>query len=180
MALSTSLILDRAAVFQAGRGVAVREWGQIVVEGESRFEIGDRSTIMQGSEIVVARGGRLSIGSGVYVGAYCNIRCSGEITIGDNVRLAQFVSLIDANYSFHRRDVPIAETDAERVAIGAGAWLGAQVVVLPGVEIGEGAVVGAGSVVTKSVPPFSIVGGNPARVLGSRGEQVAAGREGRA
>lgn len=170
VSLSTSLELDPGVVFQVGRRVTIRERGEILIEGNSKFEIGDGSTVMQGSEIAVTRGGQLSIGADVYIGAYSNIRCSGSIVIGDGVRLAQFVSVIDANYSFHRRDLPIAETTPERVTIGRGAWLGAQVVVLPGVEIGEGAVVGAGSVVTKNVPAFGIVGGNPARMLGQRGE----------
>jgi acetyltransferase-like isoleucine patch superfamily enzyme len=115
------------------------------------------------------RGARLSIGRSVYVGAYCNIRCSGEIAIGEDARLAQFVSIVDANYSFHERDLPITET--VHVRIGPGAWIAAQVVVLPGVDIGEGAVIGAGSVVTRSVPAFAIAPGNPAKVIGYRGQR---------
>lgn len=168
VALSTALLMERGAVFRADRGAVVRSYGSLLLQKNATLEIGARTAIMQGCEITVGSRGHLSIGPQVYIGAYCNIRCSGAITIGEQVRLGQFVSIIDANYSFNRRDVPIAETVPERVTIGAGAWLGAQVVVLPGVDVGEGAVVGAGSVVTKTVPAFAIVGGNPASIIGYR------------
>ena len=169
VALSTVVSMEKGSVLQAGARTVMRSYGSLFLQKGAKVEIGSRTAIMQGCEITVGPGAHLSIGAHVYIGAYCNIRCSGAITIGDHVRLAQFVSLIDANYSFQRRDVLIEETVPERVTIAKGAWLGAHVVVLPGVEVGEGAVVGAGSVVTKSIPPFAIVGGNPARVLGYRG-----------
>ena len=130
--------------------------------------MGDNTRVMQGCEITVVGGGRLSIGANIYAGAYCNIRCCGRIDIEDGVRLSQFVSLIDGNYDFRKKSVAICDLAAEWVKIGSGAWIGAQAVILPRVEIGEGAVVGAGSIVTKSVPPFAVVAGNPARILSYR------------
>ena len=67
-------------------------------------------------------------------------------------------------------DQPMDERD---VVIGADVWLGARVVVGAGVEIGEGSVVAAHSFVTRSIPPGSIAGGNPARIIGRRGDQKA-------
>lgn len=168
IAFGTALYLDPKASIQCGRSTVVRRHGTVLIERGGAMCLGARTAIMQGADIVVAARARLSVGSSVYIGAYCNIRCGFSIDIADGVRLAQFVSLIDSNYEFRRRDVAIAGAVPGRVTIGRGAWLGAQVVVLPDVTIGEGAVVGAGSVVTKDVPAFAIVGGNPARVLGVR------------
>jgi acetyltransferase-like isoleucine patch superfamily enzyme len=66
---------------------------------------------------------------------------------------------VKAKFSTHRRD------PAKRVVIGHDVWIGRSAIVLPGVAIGNGAVVGAGAVVTKSVPPYAIVAGNPARLI---------------
>ena len=168
IALSTSVALGRNAVLDLGPRSTIRSYGSIYLEEGARLELGTGSAIMQGAEIVVTKGATLRVGSETYIGAYCNLRCVGSIEIEDNVRLAQFVSVVDANYDFRRRSVPIGESIPESVKVRRGAWIGAQAIVLPGVEIGEGAVVGAGSVVTKGVAAFAIVAGNPARVLGYR------------
>jgi acetyltransferase-like isoleucine patch superfamily enzyme len=161
-------MVDENATCSFGRNSVVRENGSILVEGRSRWSVGDNVRIMQGCEIEVIRGGHLEIGSNVYAGAYCNIRCCGRVEIGDGVRLSQFVSLIDGNYDIRNKSAEIGDLTAESVKVGSGAWVGAQAVILPRVEVGEGAVVGAGSIVTKSVPAFAVVAGNPARILSYR------------
>lgn len=73
-----------------------------------------------------------------------------------------------ANHRFNDVNVPIyyqGHTESKNITIKRGAWLGANVILLSGVTIGENSVVGAGSVVTKDVPPRCIVGGNPARII---------------
>jgi acetyltransferase-like isoleucine patch superfamily enzyme len=165
---STTLLLERGASVRLGPGSMIGGHGSVYVERGGAIELGGHTSIMHGPEIVIGPDARLSIGSSVYVGAYCNLRCAARITIGDGVRLAQFVSLVDSNYEFKRRDTAIGGSVPGFIAIGAGAWLGAQVVVLPNVTIGEGAVVGAASVVTRDVAPYAIVVGNPARVVGVR------------
>ena len=72
------------------------------------------------------------------------------------------------NHAFSRTDVPMREQgmqDFKPVTIGNDVWIGARVTILPGVKIGNGCIIGAGSVVTKNLPDFAIGGGNPARVL---------------
>ena len=115
--------------------------------------------------------GRLVIGKRTQVGSGCNIRaCGGEVSIGENCIIAQHVSLIAANHEFRAgaiyRDLP---WDAKRhgVHIGTNVWLGAGVTVLPGCSIGDHAIIAAGSVVTKDVPPSEIWGNIPARKLRS-------------
>lgn len=81
------------------------------------------------------------------------------------------VMIISRSHGFDRTDVPMyrqVEADPKPVVIEDDVWIGARAILLPGVTIGEGTIVGAGSVVTKSVLPYSIVAGNPARIVRSR------------
>ena len=67
-----------------------------------------------------------------------------------------------------RTDIPMrgqGSTPARKVTVSSDVWIGARVIILPGVTIGQGAIIAAGAVVTKDVPPFSVVGGVPARVI---------------
>ena len=109
--------------------------------------------------------GRLTIGDCSFVNHECLIDTAGDVTIGRNVALANRVSLLTSS---HETDDPRARAGRRVLApilIRDGAWLGANVTVLGGVAIGEGAVVAAGSLVRADVPPHTLVGGVPARVL---------------
>ncbi|HEY70209.1 MAG TPA: acyltransferase [Anaerolineae bacterium] len=127
-----------------------------------------------------------SVGNGVYFAYGCNLSYP-EVSIGEDVRIGYGtnVGLVDigrdvrigANcnllsgshmHGIERTDIPIRlqEGKLERIEIGEDCWIGANVVIMA--DIGEGSVVGSGSVVTKPVPAWSIVGGNPARVIRSR------------
>lgn len=110
----------------------------------ARIRIGPRSVVNFGS-LLDGRRYSIQIGSDVSIGPEAAI-----LTLGHDPRSSTFAD----------RGGP--------VHIGNHAWIGYRAVVLPGVCIGEGAVVGAGSVVTRDVPPFQIVAGNPARVIGER------------
>lgn len=91
--------------------------------------------------------------------------------IGDNVMIAPGVVFLDRLHRFNRVDIPMAlqgETERLITEIGSDVWIGQNVIVMPGIRIGEGAIVGAGSVVTKDVAAWSIVVGVPARFLRSR------------
>lgn len=154
---------------RVGSGVRILGYGSIVVEQGATLELGDGCCIMQGADVIVTRDGTLALGRDVYIGSYCNLRCAGEIWIADRVRIAQGVSIVDANYHFRQRTAPSGSVVPAAVRVEAGAYIGAHALLLPDVTIGEGAIVEAGSVVTEDVPPFSIVAGNPAAILGYRG-----------
>ncbi len=110
------------------------------------------------------------LGDGVFVGRGCEFNLLVGAEIGPQAMLAAGCRLVDHDHGMVRGDVPIARQPArgERIHVGAGAWLGANVVVLKGGRIGEGAVVAAGAVVTRPVPAGEIWGGVPARRLGVR------------
>lgn len=110
---------------------------------------------------------KISIGNGVWINRGCEFYGSmlagnAHITIGDHCALGPRVRVLSATHDYHRLDLP---DRAASVTIGHHVWIGAGTTILPGVSIGDGAVVAAGSVVTRDVAPFSIVAGNPARFL---------------
>jgi acetyltransferase-like isoleucine patch superfamily enzyme len=112
---------------------------------------------------------------GPNIGHRCLMYGHAGIRIGRDVLLANDVQIICGNHTFSRRDVPIRAQPPEGkpIIIEDDVWLGASAIVLGGVTVGQGSVVGAGSVVTHSLPPYSIARGVPAQVVGVRGEEQA-------
>jgi acetyltransferase-like isoleucine patch superfamily enzyme len=100
---------------------------------------------------------------------------NARLVIGDDVLLGPNVTIVTSNYGLDDRERPISEQTWREsdVVIGRRSWLAANVVVLPGVTIGEGAVIAAGAVVTSSIPAFAIAGGVPAKVIKLRAETSA-------
>lgn len=89
-------------------------------------------------------------------------------SIGDNVMMGPECMIFTRNHAFARVDIPMNQQgmkEFEPVSIGNDVWIGARVTILPGVHIADGCIIGAGAVVTKDIPEYAIVGGNPARVL---------------
>lgn len=93
---------------------------------------------------------------------------AGTITVGDDVLIGPGVVVMVHNHKFDLADRPIAEQGyyaPQPVVIESGSWLGANCIILPGVIVGRNAVVGAGAIVTKDVPPRTVVAGNPAKII---------------
>jgi acetyltransferase-like isoleucine patch superfamily enzyme len=132
--------------------------------GLTILEAGDGCTIAFGTIFATYA---VRLGKTVYVGAFCNV---ADVTIGDDVLIGSNVSLMSGKnqHYFTRLDVPIREQGGafERIEIGRDVWIGNGALVMA--NVGAGSVVAAGSVVTRDVPPFAIVGGNPARIIGTR------------
>jgi acetyltransferase-like isoleucine patch superfamily enzyme len=113
----------------------------------------------------------LEVGDFTYFGEFNNIRVAGITRIGSKCQISQGVSIIGSNHSTVP-GIPIIDqpwrTDKVDVSIEDDVWVGANSTILPGVTIGSGSIVAAGSVVTKSVPPNVVVAGVPARFIGDR------------
>ena len=113
---------------------------------------------------------KIQLGDNSGIGIKAKI--SGPCIIGNNVIMAPEVSIFTVNHCTERIDIPIkykGDTEARTVNIGDDSWIGYRAIILPGVTIGKGVVVGAGAVVTKDVPDYAVVAGNPARVVKIRG-----------
>lgn len=106
----------------------------------------------------------IELGNAVYLGNYCMV---GDVRIGDNTLISDHVSLISGNHSMEPDRLIKDQPEVYRtITIGADCWVGSRAVILA--DLGDHAVVGAGSVVTKPVPAYGIVAGNPARLIGDR------------
>lgn len=137
--------------------------------------IGDRTFVMHGSELHVYnfRGlphSGIWVGENCFIGEFCLIRGQGGVHIGRSVLLAPRVQLLAVEHIFQDPRRPVMEQGiiARGIQIGEGAWIGAGAIILDGVTVGEGAVVGAGAVVTRDVPPYAVAVGVPARVIRQR------------
>ena len=127
---------------------------------------GEHTYLFGGSEVLAPE--NLRIEGNCHIGRLCQIDARGGITIGRNVVIASHTLLITAD---HDPQAPGFDGRLGPIRIDDRVWIGSRVVVLKGVVIGEGAVVAAGSVVHRDVPPWTIVGGVPAKPLGSRSRQ---------
>lgn len=111
----------------------------------------------------------LSIGDNSGVGINCEI--NGCVTIGNDVMMGPEVVIYTSGHSHKRTDIPMrlqGFSNAKPVEIGDDVWLGRRAIILPGVCIGNGSIIGAGAVVTKDIPPFSVAVGVPAKVIKDR------------
>jgi maltose O-acetyltransferase len=118
--------------------------------------------------VVFGRGSNIHLGTRSQLGINCRISCTAELNIEDDVLMGPDVIIMDINHRHDDPDIPIMDQgydEAQPITIQRGAWVGARAIILPGVNIGAGAIVAAGAVVTKSVPPMAIAGGIPAKII---------------
>ncbi len=120
--------------------------------------------------ITINRPNNLKIGNNNYLGKNLYLIAHGKIEIGNNCSIAADCKFITRNHVFENKNVPINEQtyDYKSIKIGDDCWFGYNVIVLPGVILGKGCVVAAGSVVTKSFEDYSIIAGVPARLIKER------------
>ncbi len=116
--------------------------------------------------------GLLTVGDDCWIGQRAFLHAAGNITIGRGVGIGPFVKMLTSSHEESSRSRPIMDAPLTfgPIAIGDGCDIGVGAIVLPGVTIGRGVQVGAGAVVTRDVPDFAVVAGNPARVLRTRPE----------
>jgi len=123
-------------------------------------------------------GSQLEIGDHSGLGVNCQV--TGPVRIGRDVMMGPDVIILTRNHRFDRTDIPMWRqgwTDPRPVVIEDDVWIGTRAIILPGVRVGRGSIVGAGAIVTRDVPAYAIVGGNPARVIRSRLPQAGMSAE---
>lgn len=150
---------------------------KLLLIGKKNIKIGNNTTFGRGTVLWTPH--QMVIGNNVYIGKYCTLQA--DIQMGNNIEIANTVGLIgkyDHDYSkvgVSIKDAPwIGDKDYsfkglnQRIIIDDDVWIGYGAVIFTGVHINQGAIVAAGSIVTKDVPPYAIVAGNPARIKGYR------------
>ena len=136
------------------------------------IEIGENTIVMHGAILHVYnfRGlpnAGIKIGKNSLIGENTIIRGQGGVKIGDNVYTSPFTQIIAVNHIFDNPDIPFVEQGitAEGIIIENDVWIGAGAIITDGIKVGKGSVIAAGAVVTKDVPPHTVVGGIPAKVI---------------
>ena len=109
-------------------------------------------------------GDNIRIGSNTRIGPNCTLGAKGSIVIGDNVVVSKYVSIETAGLDY-KKGPPYSSHKSSQIIIEDGVWIGSNVIVLGGVTIGENSIIGAGCVITKNIPPKSLIVGMPNRVL---------------
>ena len=131
-----------------------------------KSSIGAFSTIHFGN-IISKNKSSLYIGRDTHISGYSSLGCAGSVVIGDNCIIGEGLYLHSENHNYGSNDIPIMHQGVSQIGIRieSNCWFGSRVTVLDGVSIGHGCVVGAGSVVTKSFPPMSVIAGVPACLI---------------
>lgn len=170
-AIENGVRLRYANYIRLGNG-AYLDQGAYLHACPKGIEIGEGTIIMHGAILHVYNfrdmpHSGIKIGRDSLVGEYSVIRGQGGVTIGDRVYTSPFSQVIAVNHVFDDPTRPFVEQGitAEGIVIEDDVWIGAGAVITDGVRIGKGAVVAAGAVVIKDVPPYTVVGGVPARLL---------------
>lgn len=128
---------------------------------------GQRINVEKGANFYT--GWEIEIGDDSSLGVNCMVPYN--LKVGKDVMMGPFVVIIGENHQYSRRDIPMRLQGYKNfppVRIEDDVWIGAGAIILPGITVGRGAIIGAGSVVTKDIPPYAICGGNPARIIRMR------------
>ncbi|CAA6826913.1 MAG: Transferase [uncultured Sulfurovum sp.] len=139
---------------------------------ESRYFLFSRCIRECGNNIKVDKNVYISpyikVGDNVRISENCKIR--KNTSIGDNVLIGPGVHILTATHNFEKIDLPVCKqgTTQYNVQVGNDVWIGTNAIILPKVKVGNHTIIAAGSVVTKDIPDYAIVGGNPAKLIRSR------------
>lgn len=148
------------------KGVMIKPF--LWLEGKLQLRLLGRNAI--GKYTVIQGSGAITFGERTFCGEFCVFGVNESIMIGRDVMIAQAVTIRDTDHGFYETTKPMAGQGivTSPVVIEDDVWIGHGAAILKGVRVGRGSIVAAGAVVTKDVPPYSIAGGVPARVIKSR------------
>jgi acetyltransferase-like isoleucine patch superfamily enzyme len=137
---------------------------------KNAIQIDKNTQIGHGVRLKAGFDGKIMIGKNVLIDDYSFVSAQESIIIGDDTMIAANAYIADFNHKYpltiYKKFIDKKEGYERRaIKIGSGVWIGTHAVILPGVDIGNGAVIGAGAIVTKNIPSFSVAVGNPAKVV---------------
>jgi acetyltransferase-like isoleucine patch superfamily enzyme len=142
-----------------GKGTLVGVRTEII--NSANVRIGAECLLQDAIYIRAGTEGRITIGDRAALNSFCRLFGHGSIEIGEDTQIGPGSLITTTEHDYNRE----LTAHFKRVAIGKGVWIGANATILPGVEVGDGAVIGAGSVVMKNIPPRCVALGSPARVV---------------
>lgn len=173
--LGRSTKIKHKSLIKVGKSVFFGDNVEVNALSKNGIVIGDnvsihRNTIIECTGVIRNIGEGLIIGDNVGIAQNCFIQVRGSVKIGNNVIFGPDVSVFSENHNFENPDLPVNVQGETRkgVTIEDGVWIGTRSVVLDGITVGKNSIVAAGSIVNKDVPPYSIVGGVPAKIIRMR------------
>lgn len=146
----------------------VRVFGSLRIENHGELEIGSGVCFWPGvgtGQLTIEKDASLRIGAGSMLNFAPVIHASNAIEIGRHCLIGHQVTIMDSSLHEEALERRLQKPEAKTVVIEDHVWIGARAIILPGVRIGRGSIIGAGSVVSKSIPPYMVAAGNPARVI---------------
>jgi len=166
----TNIFLLRLRGYDIHNSVQIGRQYDFFQSRKYSVKVGKKTRIGCGTRISCGFTGKINIGSDSLVDDYGYIMSQKSVIIGNNVNIAAFCFIVDFNHKFTDISVPIDTQGytSRPIKIGNDVWIGAHVIILPGVTIGNGSVIGAGSVVTKDIPPYTVAAGTPAKFITKR------------
>ncbi len=147
----TNLRARNAGEFFKGKGAEIHIGHNVLIERKVRFSLGDNA--------------RIYVGDNSYLGDFCNLLAVEEVRIGKDCAISWHVLFMDTSSHPFGFKGEVPETKIAPVIIEDHVWIGCRAVILKGVTVGEGAIIANNAVVTKNVPPRTMVAGNPAVVI---------------
>jgi len=158
-----------------GKFLRLGNYVKISALGRDGVFFGDNVGIGDFSRVIVSTslndiGSFIKIGNNVGIGEYAYLGGAGGLTIGDDCIVGQYLSCHPENHNYESKEdlIRLQGVSRKGIEIGSNCWIGSKVTFLDGVNIGKGSIVAAGSVVTKSFPDFSVIGGVPAKLIKER------------
>lgn len=166
----TGMVLRCPGRISLGRAVLADDGVVLDAKGESsRIMIGDQ-VLLGRHTILSCHDSELAIGNFVSIGPFCFLVSRSHLRIGSNVAIGAGTYMLGGGHAFDDPDKPVIhqERTSKGIVVHEGAWIGIGAKILDGVTIGENSIVGAGAVITKDVPPWTVAMGNPARIVEKR------------
>lgn len=151
---------------KVGRCIDIRRG--LRVNNPRNIQLGDNVRIGRMSRLSSYECGKIIIEDNCYIGQFFSVMAGGDIIIKKNALIASYVAVIGENHSMNPEagvkygKQPLIK---QNVVIGENCWIGEKAIILPGVTIGDWSIIGAGAIVNKPIPPYSIAAGNPAKVI---------------
>lgn len=165
-------VRQRSKFYKFGKNTLLSK--NCFITGKGKLFIGNNSSILSHAVIeTCSQDSTIKIGDNVSLGEYCHITALSNISIGNGTLTGRFVLISDNSHGntdgAENNIIPLHRTLTTKggIIIGKNVWIGDKATILQNVNIGDGAIIAANAVVTKSVPPYSVVAGNPARIIKS-------------
>jgi len=167
-AVGRGVVIRNPAAISVGNRLLVDDYAVLDVHGNGgSISLGDYASLGRYSTIA-AKGGRIKIGKAVNIGSYCRIATQSQLEIGESTLIAAYTYIGPGNHRRGDEKTPLIAQEMEikgGVKIGTHVWIGARATILDGVTVGDGAIIGAHSLVREDVPPSAVVAGIPAKVI---------------